>query len=114
MDLSNYDYLPHDLLFAKLAAYEIDFKSLVNYLTRRFHRVKINSTVSEWLEVVSGILQGSILGPLLFNIFINYIFFFIQKADICNFAEDNSLFASNKCLDEVISILQTETTNILH
>ena len=118
MDLSKaYDCLPHDFLIAKLAAYGVDSKSLsllLDYLTHRYHRVHINSTMSEWLELIFGIPQGSILGPLLFNIFINDLFFFIQEADICNFADDNSLFASGKCLEDVLYILHKETECMLH
>ena len=62
MDLSKaYDCLPHDLLIAKLAAYGVQEKGLqliYNYLKNRQHRVKIGSTVSEWLEIIIGVPQG--------------------------------------------------------
>jgi hypothetical protein len=117
MDLSKaFDCLPHDLILAKCAAYGVDFKSLSllqNYLSNRYHRVKIGSKFSEWLLLVIGVPQGSVLGPLLFNIFLNDFFFFIKEASVCNFADDNSLYASAKSLTRVIQMLELETANAL-
>ena len=49
---------------------------------------------SDWTNIVKGIPQGSILSLLLFNIFINDLFFFLAKCEICCFADDNSLYSS--------------------
>ena len=72
MDLSKaYDCLPHDLMFAKLETYGISTECLQlisDYLSYRKQRTKIGSAYSDWANVIRGILQGSILGPLLFNI----------------------------------------------
>jgi len=71
MDLSKaYDCLPYDLL-TKLAAYGVDHHSLPfihSYLKSRKYNVKIYDTFSEYLAIVLGVPQGSILSPLLFNI----------------------------------------------
>ena len=118
MDLSKaYDCLPHDLLIAKLAAYGVDFPSLsllYDYLSNRQQRVKVQSHFSDWLKIETGIPQGSILGPILFNIFLNDLLWIIEKAEICNFADDNTLSASSITLEKVISALQTETKNVLN
>ena len=80
MDLSNaYDCLPHDLLLAKLQAYVFSKEGIrlfSSYLTNRTQRIKVGSTFSHWTNILKGNPKGSILGPLLFNIFINDMFFF--------------------------------------
>ena len=72
MDLSKaYDCVPHDLIIAKFEAYGFDNISLKlfhSYFSNRKQRVKIGSAISEWIDILTGIAQGSILGPLIFNI----------------------------------------------
>ena len=118
MDLSKaYDCLPHDLLIAKLAAYGVDYNSLkfiYSYLTNRKHRVKICDKFSSFLCVILGIPQGSILGPLLFNIFLNDLLLSMRESDLCNFADDNTLYAIAKTLSEVLRILEIDTQEIIH
>ena len=75
MDLSKaFDCIPHDLLIAKLCSYGFDKNSLkfiCSYLKGRKQRVKLNAEYSYWKEILNGVPQGSVLGPLLFNLFIN-------------------------------------------
>ena len=105
MDLAKvYDCVNHDLIIAKLEAYGVGENSLrlkQNYLSQRQQRVKVGLSFSEWLEIILGIPQGSILGPILFNAFINDLLLFIKETYICNFADDTTLYACGKELDTI-------------
>ena len=112
MDLSKaFDCLLHKLVLAKLHAYGVDIKSLKHlpeYLSNRRQRVKLDSTFSSWLKILLGVPQGSILGPLLFNIFLNDMLWFVEKTDICNFADDNTIYSCAKSVNDAIENLQSD------
>ena len=94
MDLSKaFDCLPHDLLTAKLEAYGLSPEAvqlLNSYLSNRMQQVRMGSTTSSWQKLFKGVPQGSILGPLLFNIDIFYV---IKKSTI-HYADDNTIHIS--------------------
>ena len=72
---------------------------IFDYLSRLRQRVKINDTLSKWLNIECGVPQGSIFGPLLFNIFINDIFYFMNNTKITNYANDNTPYICDKNID---------------
>ena len=118
MDLSKaYDCLPHDLMVAKLEANGLAKESLPlisDYLSYHKQRTKIGSAYSDWANVIRGTLEGSILGPLLFNVFINDIFLVVEKSDICYFADDNTLYSYGSSLPLILSSLEHDMRNLLY
>ena len=117
MDLSKaYDCVNHYSIIPKLEAYGVGENSLrliQNYLSQRQQRVKVGLSFSEWLEIILGIPQGSIPGPILFNVFINDLLLFIKQKDNCNFADDTTLYACGKELDTISFKLKIETNRAI-
>ena len=115
-DLSKaFDYLSHELFLAKLHAYGFSFAALRlihSYLTNRKHRTKVNSSYSSWEEILFGVPQGSILGPLLFNIFLCDMFFAMKDIDFASYADDNTLYVSSDSIEGVIRILENNSINL--
>ena len=106
-----FDCLPHCLTICKLFAYGLSREActlIASYLFQRKQRVKIGNIKSEWGEINKGVPQGSILGPLIFNIFLNDLFYFVKEGNMYNYADDNSISVSHKELTNLSRQLQTE------
>ena len=116
-DLSKaFDCLSHDLLIAKLEAYGFGHSALTflyDYMENRKQRTKVDGSYSSWGNLKKGVQQGSILGPLLFNIFINDIFYFVNKSKLANFADDTTVYATEDNILKVLELLKDESTVVL-
>ena len=113
MDLSEaFDTLNHDLLIAKLHAYGF-IKRVAqtdqSYLTNRWQRTKVNTNFSSWSELLIGVSQGSVLGTLLFNIYINDLFYITEMTNVCNYADDTTFHACDSDLESLIQRLEHDS-----
>ena len=112
MDLSKaFDSVPHGLLICKLRAYglsEAACRLMGSYLSGRKQRVKIDVCRSEWSSITKGIPQGSCLGPVIFNIFMNDIFHFIKRSQLSNYADDNTLSVTAASIDLITTALTSD------
>ena len=113
MDLSKaFDILNHDLLMAKLHAYgfsEESLKLIKSYLTDRWQRTKVNISFSSWSEFLLGVPQGSVLGLLCFNIYINDLFYITESKNVSNYADDTTFHACASDLGNLINRLEYDS-----
>ena len=112
-----FDCLPHSLLIAKVHAYGFNKTSteyLKDYLSHRKLKIKINKTFSNWTNILHGVPQGSILGPLIFTVFLYDLFLFKPNIDLVNYADDSTPFAMGgssdlELINEIKSVVESFT-----
>ena len=110
-DLSKaFDCLSHDLLITKLNAYGFSMTALrliQNYLSNWKQR-----TNSSWEEILFRVLQGSILRPLLFNIFLCDLFLIMNNIELASYAYDNTPYVVGNNIEELIVRLQNASKTL--
>ena len=115
-DLSKaFDCLSHELLLTKLHAYAFSISALrliYSYLANRKRRTKISSSHSSGEEILFGVPQGSILRPILFNIFLCDMFFVLSQIDFASYANDNTPYVEANNIDEVVTILENDSIQL--
>ena len=87
-------------------------KLIQSYLSNRKQRTKINAMYSSWEEILFGVPQGSILDPLLFNIYLRDLFWTMHETDSASYADDNTPYALGDSIDDVIKSLEDDCINL--
>ena len=96
-------------------AYGSDIKALnyiKSYVDKRKQRARVNSNFSSWQEIFARVPQGSILEPLLFNIFVNDLFVFVSSSRLSIYANDNTLYATDYNLEDVKETLHNDLNKV--
>ena len=116
-DLSEaFNCYSHELLLAKLHAYGFSIAALrliYSYLTNRKQRTNVNWSCSPREEILFGVPQRSILGPLLFNIFLCELFFIMSEIGFESYADDNTPYRTANTRDEVIQSPEHDSMNVV-
>ena len=117
LDLSKaFDSISHDILLEKLKALNFDSNavSMINsFLRYRIQKVILPSFTSDWIQLYQGVPQGTVLGPLLFNIYVNSLYTCIDhKCSVVQYADDTMVFTSSKKTGSAVESLELNVNNI--
>ena len=118
MNLSKaFNCILHDLLIAKLYAYGLSEETtsfFYSYLKRRGQIVRIDDILNSLQVLISGVTQGSILGPTLFNIFLDDLLEVLKNSDIYNFEDDNTISVASKNRDILLETLKNKSESAVN
>ena len=109
--------LQYLLIATKLYAYGLSEETIslfYSYLKKRGKRVRIDDILSSLQVLISGVLQCSILGPILFNIFLNDLLEVLKNSDIYNVADGNTISVASKNRDTWIETLKNESESVVN
>ena len=116
LDLSKaFDTLQHELLVAKLKSFGADGKTtdlVHDYLANRRQRVRLGYQFSNWKETSVGVPQGSVLGPLLFNIFMNDLVYAVKQSRLSAYADDTQIFFTDSTPEKVEEVINAGLAHV--
>ena len=110
-----FDLVDHKILLQKLRIYrigELALKWFESYLQERKQKVFVNNVLSDNETITSGVPQGSILGPLLFILFVNDINLYSENCNMDLYADDTTIHTHGKCLNSIAEKLQKDLENL--